>query len=217
MPKMRGQTGSLRLSGKGRWTGIFWQDFRKPDGKLVRAKKTVQLGFLCLMSREEARKKLSTMILEHEAREKEASLKIDMLSLSTRGELSGLTKHAKGKIGEMLTAIDLIKRGFQVFEHVSEFASCDLLALDPKTGNTLRVEVKFAGLGLGKPRVRLYALKSRFDVMAVVDCEGHVHYLDIHGGNACAKWKILADCVDENPTDNPEVSTTQQDRDELIA
>jgi Holliday junction resolvase len=43
----------------------------------------------------------------------------------------------------MLVALDLIRKGFEIYRHLSDMAPCDMVA--SKEGKLLRVEVKYVG------------------------------------------------------------------------
>lgn len=67
----------------------------------------------------------------------------------TAGVPFDLTIEAKSKIragsmSEMIACAALLRRGYDTYRSVAAAGACDLIALDPKTGLTCRVEVKTA-------------------------------------------------------------------------
>lgn len=76
-----------------------------------------------------------------------------------------LWSKAAGSISELRTAVDLMKRGYEVFRAVDASASCDLLIL--KDQKTLRVQVKTSHR-LANGRIFQEGLKGNFDVLALV-------------------------------------------------
>lgn len=172
MPRPRIQTGQLLAcgpEGSEFWSGRFYV---YTGDKAVR--RTVRLGWKAELSRTDALNKMARMIGEANNRaEKMAVMN------SEPGELTTLGSHAKGDIAEMLTCIDLMKRGFEVFRHASEFASCDMVAM--ANGTFIRVEVKYAGANTR------YYRNGKFDVLARVGADGSVSYFD-HRGERVLNW-----------------------------
>jgi len=56
------------------------------------------------------------------------------------GRIPGMPSATTGAVSEMAAAIDLMKRGYEVFRALSPACSCDLIALGPS--GPLRVEVR---------------------------------------------------------------------------
>jgi hypothetical protein len=82
-----------------------------------------------------------------------------------------IPKDSIGTIGELLTACDLLKKGYEVFKSVSHQCSCDLIA--SKDGKLLRIEVKTGILnprngGRSKPN----GGNRKFDILATVYSDG---------------------------------------------
>ena len=59
---------------------------------------------------------------------------------SEHNKNNGTSSRRLGAISECLVAADLLRKGFDVFQAVSDHASCDFIVL--KEGVTLRIEVK---------------------------------------------------------------------------
>lgn len=81
-----------------------------------------------------------------------------------------------GAIGELAVAADLLRRGFEVYRAVSPAASCDLLV--QRDGSVYRVEVRATRrdrTGGLQNRVTSKDL-GRYDVMALVEPDGAIHY-----------------------------------------
>jgi hypothetical protein len=92
--------------------------------------------------------------------------------------VSPVSPGSKGAINELTVTVDLMKKGFEVFQAASPNSSCDLIAL--KNGYPVRIEVK--GRTLAKHRSKLStSWKSkhydarRFEVLAAV-CGTDVQY-----------------------------------------
>ena len=56
------------------------------------------------------------------------------------GRIPGMPTQTTGAVSEMAAAIDLLKRGYEVFRALSSACSCDLIALGP--AGALRIEVR---------------------------------------------------------------------------
>jgi hypothetical protein len=83
----------------------------------------------------------------------------------------------RGAIGEMLAAVDLLGRGYDVFRSVSPACPCDLVAM--KDGKLLRVEVRMAARNTVTDTLYWSAMDpKRSDVGAVVTDTGSVIYID---------------------------------------
>jgi hypothetical protein len=89
-----------------------------------------------------------------------------------------------GTISELVAAIDLMRRGYDVFRALSAQSSCDLVAIGHD--QMLRIEVRSTTYGkVGKP----YAVAARrdagrFDVYALVTSDGVVHHRGGERGEA---------------------------------
>lgn len=84
--------------------------------------------------------------------------------------------NTRGAVSELLVAADLLQRGYEVFRAVSAATSCDLLAMH--AGVTFRVEVRSTTRARdGKLGHRLSRYdKGRFDIAALVEPNGAIHY-----------------------------------------
>jgi hypothetical protein len=71
-----------------------------------------------------------------------------------------------GAVHELMVAVDLVVRGYEVFRAVSPSCSCDLIAL--KGGKALRVEVKTGYLNAAGRAVCSGNTPSKYDLLAVV-------------------------------------------------
>lgn len=82
-----------------------------------------------------------------------------------------LSSGTVGAVSELLTCVDLLQRGFEVFRAVSPACSCDLAIL--KDGRLLRVEVRTGAVyekqdgTVGHYLVR--PDKEKSDILAIVD------------------------------------------------
>lgn len=56
--------------------------------------------------------------------------------------MSKTLRHHVGAISEQLACVWLSQRGFEVFRNVSAHGPVDIIALDPRTGDTLKFDVK---------------------------------------------------------------------------
>jgi len=85
---------------------------------------------------------------------------------------NGTSPRRLGAISECVVAADLLRKGFDVFQAVSDQASCDFIAL--KEGVMLRIEVKTLQKSAhGRDIFPVRFLQSgRFDVLAFVARDG---------------------------------------------
>lgn len=87
-----------------------------------------------------------------------------------------------GAMNELLVASDLLRRGYEVYRAMSPAASCDLLVL--RDGVLAgRVEVRTTrrdSTGVLQRRVTT-ADRGRFDVLALVEPNGAIHYRGLDG------------------------------------
>src|ERR1700734_1138798 len=113
MPKPRRQSPKLFTSGKGEgklWTSRFWKDVRLPDGGIVRRKQTVKLGLCGAMGRNAALTKLAKIVEQTEADERNELNRVCLKASDGSGDLNELSRAIKGRLGELLVAMDLMKR-----------------------------------------------------------------------------------------------------------
>ena len=87
----------------------------------------------------------------------------------------GLPPYVVGEMNELLVAIDILKRGHDVYRSITGRGLCDLVAVHRTSGVAIRVEVKTAYNVKG----RVLASKgnqNKFDIMARVFWDGEIHY-----------------------------------------
>lgn len=167
MPRIRGrQRGKLTLN-KNSWSGRARIYYKRARGGEAVKLKSFYLG-PASMTREEATEKLRLAILEEQARRDHMAF-VGLPAGST-GPMSELDTRRKGMIAEMLVAMDLTRKGFEIYRHMSDMAPCDMIAV--KDERILRVEVKFAG----SARPRYICFSSKFDVLAVVAVDESISY-----------------------------------------
>lgn len=96
----------------------------------------------------------------------------------------------KGAINEYLVAIDLIKRGFEVYRNVSATGATDMVATH--TTKDLRVTTVFVQV---KSRSGVTSIRERSlnDVLAIVSVEGKILYKTTPGLTYLFKDSLLAD------------------------
>lgn len=89
--------------------------------------------------------------------------------MSDRRRANGVNPGKTGAIVELAVAVDLLRRGFDVFRALSPSCSCDLVALKP--GLVLRIEVRTMIYYEKGQRCYATAPKdtSKFDVLAAWD------------------------------------------------
>lgn len=92
---------------------------------------------------------------------------------------------APGKVGaiqELWVSADLLRLGYEVFRSVSQCASCDLVAM--RNGLLFRVEVRTVRRELsGQLSSALTrADEGRYDVAALVEGNGRIHYVGLPDG-----------------------------------
>ena len=95
----------------------------------------------------------------------------------------------KGAINEYLVAIDLIKRGFEVYRNVSATGATDMVATH--TTKDLRVTTVFVQV---KSRSGVTSIRERSlnDVLAIVSVEGKILYKTTPGLTYLFKDSLLA-------------------------
>ena len=94
------------------------------------------------------------------------------------GASLGLSTSTTGAVGELIVAVDLMKRGLDVFRALSPSSSCDLAFLF--RGRLIRVDVRTGYVGGdGKPRFHKAKKDAgRSDIYAcVVHAENAIYYL----------------------------------------
>lgn len=87
-----------------------------------------------------------------------------------------------GSLGKALATADLLRRGYHVFENVSHFGPCDLVAI--KEAKVVRVEVKSSSViedlysykNTRKSQKGKYLLGRDFDVFSFISYDGKIEY-----------------------------------------
>lgn len=168
------QRGSIRKK-NGKWIGR-WRTYTK-SGNARNHSRT--LGFVSEMPPEKAKEVLRQIIKieDHQTNSLDSLIHsahvIDPIAF--RLEIQKRTAHITGSIAEMIVAADLLSRGFEVCKPIDQFASFDLLYMDDL--RAVRVEVKVAEFdSRGIPNCDLTRNLEKFDVLAIVDKTGAVHY-----------------------------------------
>jgi len=196
MPRRRGQVGELYLQGKGDlqfWVGRFWCDIKQPDGTTKRAKRCFQIGLKSSMSERKARAELFALINQRERAHK-------FRIVGSSPNEASVDVRCRGSYAEYVAALDLMRRGFEVFRAMSNQAPCDLIA--SKSGQFYRIEVKFAS-GIRGRHPKFTA--ENFDVVALVSSDSSVSYLG-NGGEKLPFEQGAVGHIKERDLEKPEVS-----------
>ena len=111
------------------------------------------------------------------------------------GEAYGLPTATVGAVHKLLAAVDLMRRGYVVFQAIAPSSACDLAILTSFTGREmLRVQVKSgyrtSGGTLAYPVGKQERSLRRFEILAVVERSGRITYFD-----SCEKEITLPDRV----------------------
>ena len=153
------------------------------------------------MGRNAALTKLAKIVEQTEADERNELNRVCLKASDGSGDLNELSRAIKGRLGELLVAMDLMKRGFEVFEHITERTSCDMLALRRGTSHILRVEVKYIGVRTdGRRILRYYSSRGFFDVLAAVSPDSSIAYFDSRGNRLAEAWNSTSKRDEENPS-----------------
>jgi predicted AAA+ superfamily ATPase len=100
--------------------------------------------------------------------------RIVLLDSSSEAEIES---GRQGAIGETAVALDLMRRGYEVFRPLNPQATCDLLAL--KEGTCIRVECKVSRLSISGSLYRDVRDKTdKFDLLAIITPSGKIIYRD---------------------------------------
>lgn len=83
---------------------------------------------------------------------------------------------AAGGISELLVAVDLLRRGLDVYQSMTTGGQCDLVAINRATERVLRVEVKSAKRHANGKVMCSIGLTNKFDVLAKVLPNGEIVY-----------------------------------------
>jgi hypothetical protein len=145
---------------------------------------SISLGSADSMTREQAQIEL-TRIIQQDERQCGIVKKLTAATkpMPQRTMNRHLPRHPAliGTAAELLVAMDLTMRGFEVYRAVSHTAPCDLIFCDDE-GARIRVEVKSIEYRNERtPRVCLARNAGKFDVLAIVDREGRIHYRTHNG------------------------------------
>ena len=160
------QKGSVSLDKNNIWTGRYLDYKQNSDGTASRTHKRVRLGTIVeLPTKEHALAKLGPILERLNTKYQISLQKAEFLCLSD-----------KGAIGELVVAIDLMYRGFEVFRNLSPSGPVDLIAMRPNE-KAYRVQVKrrVNMRGFGLPAY-IKQLNQAYDVLAVVVGAGDVKY-----------------------------------------
>lgn len=96
------------------------------------------------------------------------------------GEFPELSTSTVGAIQELRVAVDLMRKGYDVFRALSPSASCDLFFI--KEGKGHRVEVRTGYLNSAKA-LNFSKKKIRAELVAIV-CDGKIEYRRNKNGKA---------------------------------
>lgn len=177
MRKKRLQTGTISKIGKrGIFYGRWLVNKLDKDGNVVRKFTGGRIGFASEMTRTEAKRKLIDMIQRSEQQHDEMiALHIRSKSESKSSPVAAISHLSRGAVCELLTAAELMKRGFDVYRNMNPTGSCDLVIWSRTTA--LRVEVKRGMIRNGEP-VCGVKRNGQFDILALVDDSLQVHFFD---------------------------------------
>lgn len=100
-----------------------------------------------------------------------------MVPAPPAGFTENCSRPMRGAWAELLVAVDLIGRGYEIFTAAYGSSSCDMLAL--REGKTLRVEVKLGQWNGSKHTASINSDRRKsFDLLAIVARDGkEVRYL----------------------------------------
>lgn len=177
MRKKRLQSGTIRKIGKrGVFYGRWLVNKMDKEGKVVRKFTGGRIGFAAEMTLAEAKRKLIDMIQRSEQQHDEMiALHIRSKSESNSSPIASISHLSRGAVCELLTAAELMKRGFDVYRNMNPTGSCDLVIWSKTTA--LRVEVKRGMIRDGDPICGVKR-NGQFDILALVDDSLQVHFFD---------------------------------------
>ena len=176
MPRPKYQLGGLYKVGKlnPHWQGDWYIYQRMEDGSQRRKHRTANLGTLDIPEHI-VRAKLLKIINGETLQSKALEAAGKTPPVFGRWVSSSTSNARLGAASELLVAADMLRLGYEVYRAFSPQAQCDLLAV--KTGRVLRVEVKSVSFSRnGAPKYHLAKKIGKFDVMALVNRDGSIHY-----------------------------------------
>jgi len=88
-----------------------------------------------------------------------------------------LSPHFAAAVAEMLVAVDLMHRGFDVYKSLASCGACDLVCIKRGGNVAIRVEVKTARRQMNGKLHHSPHTHNRFDVLALVCGDKSVTYL----------------------------------------
>lgn len=107
-----------------------------------------------------------------DARMKEASSPLPILAHVS----AKVGPKAAGGISELLVAVDLLRRGLDVYQSMTTGGQCDLVAINRVTERVLRIEVKSAKRDGNGRIICGIGATNKFDVLAKVLPSGEIVY-----------------------------------------
>lgn len=90
--------------------------------------------------------------------------------------VEGLPPYVVNGIKEMIVAVDLLKKGFDVYRSLTAGGLCDLVAVSRQDGASTRIEVKSASLWRTGRVTHSPTHRNSYDVLALVFKDGAVEY-----------------------------------------
>lgn len=175
MARRRGeQSGTVRRINGG-WTGRYrvYREGKMPTGRSVFLGTHSQIP-----DKEEARRILRLVLKEENERARATEHLANAQHIIRPATIIQGGKHlpqVRGCVAEMQVVADLLCRGFEVFQPVHDFSSCDLVYLSE--GRFVRVEVKSTtDTGDGPLRCDIRRNIGKFDVLACVLPDGSIQY-----------------------------------------
>lgn len=127
---------------------------------------------------------------------------------------------AIGVVSELLVCSDLLSRGIEAYRAVNPQAPFDLVCYSD--GKYFSVEVKTAHRGEGSNRtcVNIRNNTGQFDILAVVNWNGKIHYVsagEVSGLHRVVIDKILCDRCDSNFSAISEIEGNRNDINDMEA
>lgn len=92
------------------------------------------------------------------------------------GVADGLPPYAVNGIKEMIVAVDLLRKGYDVYRSLTAGGLCDLVVVDRTNGKCTRLEVKSASVWRTGRVSHSPTGRNSFDALALVFKDGSVEY-----------------------------------------
>lgn len=165
MSRARGNQSGQLYRCRDFWSGRFNVYVQRARGGEALVRKTVRLGSVDKLTREQAGVLLKKAAVDEQAKRDH----LQFCGIAAAGPLQDLRTRQKGIISEMLVAVDLTRKGFEVYRHIGDLAPCDIVAL--LGDRVVRVEVKYGGA-----TKRYVQCAGRFDILAVVSPDESIQY-----------------------------------------